>query len=284
METILPSCRIDKILKDKNLKPAQFAKKIAIHPTRVYDLLSGKIGSITQKLADGIVESFPEYSRTWLITGEGSPYDEYKNMGTCPVCADRIDEAEVIEEIPYTPKSIVEARNLDIEKLVRTGSQTLEKRSIVDLLDNFDYAQPVISGAMSPYFKRGDTLFLRFLPEGAELVDGEVYSVDTPQYGCLLRRVKVEGDTLRLIATCKGYEDILVKRSDVMSVALVIHLLRTGFTPSYDLEEPSSKKNIQQVLDAQDQLIAEIRAQNEEVREQNRRNHELVEHIINHLK
>lgn len=213
------------------------------------------------------------------------PFLDDSETPLCPSCADRIDEAVIVEEKPYANKEAVESRELDLREAVESGSSALDRKSLADFVQPFDYVQPVISAAMAPFFKVGDLLLLRFLPNGAELIDGEVYSIDTTAYGCLLRRVKKEPDgNYRLCATNnKGFDDITLSPAEIRSVALIVHLLRTGFSPSYDFSETftAGARNMQQVLDAQDQLIAEIREQNAEVREQNRRNHELVTHIIN---
>lgn len=233
----------------------------------------------TQRHIDLLVAKYGDIVLRYVYEGESS--------SICPVCADRIEDAEVIEEIPYTPKDVVESREIDLQKAVEGRSERVEHKNLIDLLQPFDYIQPVISAAMAPFFKVGDLLFLRFLPKDAELIDGEVYSIDTMKYGCILQRVKLEGEGLyRLKATNTGFDDILIHSEEIRSVALVIHLLRTGFSPAYDLADTfnASAQNMNRILDAQDKLIEEIRAQNEEVREQNRRNHELVEHIINHLK
>lgn len=267
---------IAKILSDNDLNAHQLANKLGVHPTRIYDLLSGKRSVITPKFAETIRNSFPRYSRAWLLSGEGDPYGDAQSEPTCPKCHRCVEDAEVIEEIPYASKDIVEAREIDLQKEVLSGSTLLGTTSLSQILQRFDYIQPVISGDMSPFFKLGDLVFLRFLPADAELVDGEVYSIDTVKWGGRLRRVKIEGDgCYRLTATNKGYDDILLRREDIRSVAIVVHLLRTGCSPSYSLlnDFESQSRNMSQVLNQQDELIAEIRKQNE-------RNEKLIDYII----
>lgn len=45
----------------------------------LYDIRDGKIKAISANYADKILSVFPEYSRAWLITGEGQPFSENKN-------------------------------------------------------------------------------------------------------------------------------------------------------------------------------------------------------------
>lgn len=45
----------------------------------LYDIRDGKIKSISANYADKILSVFPEYSRSWLITGEGQPFSKNEN-------------------------------------------------------------------------------------------------------------------------------------------------------------------------------------------------------------
>lgn len=45
----------------------------------LYDIRDGKIKSISANYADKILSVFPEYSRAWLITGEGQPFSKNEN-------------------------------------------------------------------------------------------------------------------------------------------------------------------------------------------------------------
>jgi hypothetical protein len=45
----------------------------------LYDIRDGKIKAISANYADKILSVFPEYSRVWLITGEGQPFSKNEN-------------------------------------------------------------------------------------------------------------------------------------------------------------------------------------------------------------
>lgn len=64
------------ILANEDLKPGTFAKMIGVTTTQIYDLQSGKVKKISEKVAEKILDVFPQYSRAWLITGEGSMLTE----------------------------------------------------------------------------------------------------------------------------------------------------------------------------------------------------------------
>ncbi|WP_286335314.1 LexA family transcriptional regulator [Bacteroides caecimuris] len=62
---------IAKLLVHENLSASAFAKSIGITPTQIYDLQSGKIKKISANIGSKIVETYPHYRLSWLLTGEG---------------------------------------------------------------------------------------------------------------------------------------------------------------------------------------------------------------------
>lgn len=63
---------INVILEREGVKAGTFAKIIGITPTQVYDIQKGKIQNISPKIANKIIESYPNYTYSWLVSGEGS--------------------------------------------------------------------------------------------------------------------------------------------------------------------------------------------------------------------
>lgn len=62
---------INEILKREGLKPGTFAKKIGVTPTQIYDLQNGKTQNVSVKIAEKIMKVYPQYSYSWLLSGEG---------------------------------------------------------------------------------------------------------------------------------------------------------------------------------------------------------------------
>ncbi len=62
---------IEAILDHLDIKATPFAKSIGVHPTQIFDLKSGKIKNISQSIADKILKVYPDFNRTWLLTGDG---------------------------------------------------------------------------------------------------------------------------------------------------------------------------------------------------------------------
>lgn len=71
--------RIDNILKIFNLNVKSFSEKIGLdRPQAIYDIRKGKTSSITEGMANKIISVFPEISRIWILTGEGSMLQEHE--------------------------------------------------------------------------------------------------------------------------------------------------------------------------------------------------------------
>lgn len=62
---------IQMILNDLGVKAPTFAKSIGVNYQRILDIQNGKVQKISSKLAEIIIEKYPQYSYTWLLTGIG---------------------------------------------------------------------------------------------------------------------------------------------------------------------------------------------------------------------
>lgn len=60
------------ILSYTGLNSANFCSKIGVNPTTIHDMKIGKTKRISVNLAEKIISQFPNFSRPWLLTGEGS--------------------------------------------------------------------------------------------------------------------------------------------------------------------------------------------------------------------
>lgn len=200
---------------------------------------------------------------------------------------DEVEEvkAEVVEEItecnaviPYINKELVQSRNADIRQLVLNGSEELEHKRVHSFFSNVNYIQKVITAAMMPLFQPGDLLFVKFLPDNAKLISGAIYLLDTKTYGAMVRQVYVDGDTFRLHSMNPEFEELIVKRSEVFSISLVDKMLRSDFNmPS---EIPDYIQMFQAKEKQTDELINELRKQNERMEAERARQDKLVEKLL----
>jgi SOS-response transcriptional repressor LexA len=182
------------------------------------------------------------------------------------------------EAIPYVTKDQVQARNVNIRKLIKDDPDTLHRRTLSDLFGEVDYIQRVITAEMDPLFHSGDFLFIRFLPDDAKLVSGAIYIMDTRTYGTMVRQVYVDGETYLLKALNPEYEELRVQRKDIYSVGLVVNMVRSDFNvppASADLNAIIEQKNMQI-----NELIAELRKANERMDAERARQDKLIERLL----
>lgn len=182
------------------------------------------------------------------------------------------------EAIPYVTKDQVQARNVNIRKLIKDDPDTLHRRTLSDLFGEVDYIQRVITAEMEPLFHSGDFLFIRFLPDDAKLVSGAIYIMDTRTYGTMVRQVYVDGETYLLKALNPEYEELRVQRKDIYSVGLVVNMVRSDFNvppASADLNAIIEQKNMQI-----NELIAELRKANERMDAERARQDKLIEKLL----
>lgn len=182
------------------------------------------------------------------------------------------------EAIPYVTKDQVQARNVNIRKLIKDAPDNLHRRTLSDLFGEVDYIQRVITSEMDPLFHSGDFLFIRFLPDDAKLVSGAIYIMDTRTYGTMVRQVYVDGDTYLLKALNPEYEELHVARKDIYSVGLVVNMVRSDFNV------PPASADLNAIIEQKDmqinELIAELRKANERMDAERARQDKLIEKLL----
>lgn len=77
----------------------------------LYDIRDGKIKAISVNYADKILAVFPEYSRAWLITGEGQPFSKNENE-------ENADEDNVMAKNKTTERWLEVISKLKAQKVV----------------------------------------------------------------------------------------------------------------------------------------------------------------------
>lgn len=71
MQETIKKTTIEVIADNERLTLSKLAKAIGALPQIMYDIKSGKTKDVSVTLADKILAVFPQYSRTWILTGEG---------------------------------------------------------------------------------------------------------------------------------------------------------------------------------------------------------------------
>lgn len=167
-----------------------------------------------------------------------------------------IAEIEKAESVPYVPSRI--ANNIqvgDIQEYLEKRGDELERIKPGDLVGNPDSAERIRKTSMSPTFIPGDVVFVQFLDNIKNITDGQIYYFKMATRPTMIRRVKIEGNQLRLIADNPNFGDIITSFDEIVNVADITGMFRSSFGNQYAEVEAVRAKKEQQI----DNLIDVLR-------------------------
>lgn len=67
---------IEIIAENERLDLKELALRVGCNPQNMYDIKSGKAKSVSKRVAEKILVVFPQYSKQWIMDGEGEMYKE----------------------------------------------------------------------------------------------------------------------------------------------------------------------------------------------------------------
>ena len=206
--------------------------------------------------ASVLMRAFPDLNPQWLLTGEGEMLAnnevtfEDGNAGAAGVSGDLVVqtaaaqdvESVVAEEVPYLERPVIESRNSNIREYVESDDvKTIIPQGLI--CTGIDFARKIYSDAMAPDIREGDIILCNFVPDTSNLVDGDIYVVETTTYGCVMRDIKHDGDEIILMARNGRSPDLRVKQSEIKSVAVPIQLIRSTFSQRTDFSKIIREKD-----------------------------------------
>lgn len=126
--------------------------------------------------------------------------------------------AVVIEQPPLVPDNIVRKPEVDILEWADNADSenTQNAFNIANILKRTRFIIKMSNSAMLPTLSQTDFLFLKPFAEGSEIIDGEIYGIETRAWGILIRHLYNEGD--HILARPKNtleYGDIRIPKKDV---------------------------------------------------------------------
>lgn len=128
------------------------------------------------------------------------------------------NSAVVIEQPPLVPDNIVRKPEVDILEWADNADSehTQNAFNIANILKRTRFIIKMNNSAMLPTLSQTDFLFLKPFAEGSEIIDGEIYGIETRAWGILIRHLYNEGD--HILARPKNtleYGDIRIPKKDV---------------------------------------------------------------------
>lgn len=201
-------------IKEKNLSKTDFYKK-----TGLSNGFLDKGGSVTSANLETILNTFPEISLDWLVTGRG------------PMLRSDLPAAHPATEpgagIPLIPIEAV--AGLPTDDPVGTRFIDCAHYIIPDFANlNVEYMIRVSGSSMYPKYSNGDILACRRVHDVLFFQWGKIYVIDSSQ-GALVKRVFQDEDPDRILLVSDNrehYPPFSIPKSDIRSLSIVVGVIR----------------------------------------------------------
>lgn len=164
---------------------ADFATSIGKARSYISEVKSGK-RPLTEQFVLQICSAFPELSKSWLLTGEGSMLvdsspSEVKNFSSD---VEKTTSEEKLKQIPILPISAQGGSLNDFTHSVRKYDCEWMSSPISDA----DFAIEVAGDSMAPEYPAGARVLIKRINESAFIEWGKVFVIDT-ENGVVLKKV-----------------------------------------------------------------------------------------------
>lgn len=197
-------------IKEKNLSKTDFYKK-----TGLSNGFLDKGESVTSANLETILNTFPEISLDWLVTGRGSML-----RSDLPAAHPATEPGAGIPLIPINAMAGV-----------FTGEQSVLEleceRYVVPAFKDAEFLITVKGSSMMPKYYSGDIVACKRMPLDTFFQWNKVYVLDTEQ-GPLIKRVKrgATDETLSIFSDNPDYEPFELPRTKIYHIALVVGVIR----------------------------------------------------------
>lgn len=245
--------RIKKFIEHKNLPICKFEDECGLSNGYIAAMRKG----FGEEKLNNVLRAFPDLNREWLLYGEGdmikipATMTIYKaapeeantdglDVSVLPtniveeIKEEAIEEIKAEEQVPIISRTVPTSQ-INVREYIDKNSDELDRIDPAKLLNNPDVAEQVTGASMLPTFAAGDVVFIKFLPDKAQMIDGKLYYFDLVDLPTMIRRVKFEGeDKVRLIAKNPAFADIVLERSRILNIGKVVGMFRSTFSDQYD--------------------------------------------------
>ena len=242
--------KLRELAKDCGVTQTYIAGILGIMQSEVSKMMNGTrpikkehIALLSEKFGEDVVARYVDLK--W----------QYKANEATIVPAEIVEEIkeEVAEEIieaesiPVVTGDVSTQVGVDIKAYVEENRENLKRVNLSKRVKHAKHAEEVSDMSMAPTLLPGDSVFVRYLPDTEMISDGAIYYFNTKRRSSMVRKVKIEGDNLRLIADNPTFDDIVVPKKNVIRVAEVVGMFRP-FISSFNSElEMARRQKDQQI-------------------------------------
>ena len=188
------------ILNDLKIKAPTFAKSVGLKYQRILDIQSGKTQKISTAVADAIIEKYPQYNRSWLLTGEG----EMLKVSEPQRETEERTVKSYTKGVPYYNVDFLGGFDLLFD------DSSIVPEYLIDFRD-FNRATcwcNITGHSMEPEINHGDIIALREIADFSFIPYGEIYAIVTTTGMRTVKRIGPSSapDCYSLIPTNKSPE------------------------------------------------------------------------------
>lgn len=285
--------RLQKYCTEKKTTIGTFCRHAGISSSYFNNVKS----DIGKEIQTRISNTYDDLNVEWLRTGEGEMLKVPATLTVFHPTAVEQQElsegvdmsvvpAEVVEEIkeeiraeiqeaesvPLVSSKVANDITINVRKFVEKRGDEMERIKPNDLVGDADIAERIRKGSMMPTFMPGDIVFVRFIDDKKIISDGHTYYFDLKGRPTIIRKVKIEGSQLRLIAENPTFGDIITNFDEVENVADIVGMFRSFFSNQYtEIEEVRRKK---------DEQVDSMIKQNRDLIEQNGQALQIIRDLI----
>lgn len=201
-------------IKEKNLSKTDFYKK-----TGLSNGFLDKGGSVTSANLETILNTFPEISLDWLVTGRGPMF-----RSDLPAAHPAAAPGEGIPLIPIEAIAGIPAGESIAVRFIDCAQYVIPEFANL----NVEYMIRVSGSSMYPKYSNGDILACRRVHDVLFFQLGKIYVIDSSQ-GALVKRVFQDEDPDRILLVSDNrehYPPFSIPKSDIRSLSIVVGVIR----------------------------------------------------------
>ena len=219
------------ILSELKLNTREFSDILGYSLTKLYDLQRGKTKKLSADLVALIMEKYPTFSKTWLLTGEGDM------LCTIPVKNQPRTKDEPRTNQPTTCHTQAGIPLIPVDAVAGFNgidSPTIQihdcQRYLVPEFQqlNAEFMIRVSGSSMYPKYSSGDILACRKLTSYHFIQWGKIYVIDSEQGAMVKRLFPCDEDADYVI--CKSdnpnYPPFELPKTEIRSLSIVLGAIR----------------------------------------------------------
>lgn len=301
---------------EEGISLAAFCRKANVS-NGYFTNLKGEIG---YRICVKIGKVFDNLNIDWLQTGEGSMYkvqpaimSPYPAEGHSVVTGDvtgdgntfvagngnsiaaageavvaeitPTGEVSIINRPPVVPDSVARRPNYDLMKWVESGEDHAQHVfNITEILRKTKFIVKTTNNAMAPTLFQNEFVFMKPMPDGMLITDGDIYGIDTKHRGMLIRHLYDQGEYyLARPKNQQEYGDIEIPKREVIRLYIILFHGSTQMS-SMPSNEAERDRQITQQGEQINTLIGQLGDSMKEISragERHDRMIEMVEHLVN---